>query len=120
MNDKKSILEMARGAIMERVNYDMAAIIENILDPNTKATAKRKLTLTLEFTPDDKRETIMVSATSKQGLAPANSLLTSLYVGKENDEVVAVEMTPQIPGQNNFFGDTQEQPPQLELMKKAN
>lgn len=74
MKDKKSILEMARGAIMERVNYDMNAVIENILDPNTKATAKRKLTLTLEFTPDDKRETIMVSATSKQSLAPANSL----------------------------------------------
>ena len=32
----KSILEMARGAIMERVDYEMAKIIENILDENTR------------------------------------------------------------------------------------
>ena len=34
-----SILEMARGAITERVDYVVGRVIENILDPNTKATA---------------------------------------------------------------------------------
>lgn len=46
----KSILEMARGAILERVDYEMAKILDNILDANTKATAKRKMTLTLYLT----------------------------------------------------------------------
>lgn len=30
---EKSILEMGRGAIMERADYEMRAMIRNILDP---------------------------------------------------------------------------------------
>ena len=37
--DKKSILEMSMGAILERVDYEMGKVMDNILDPNTKATA---------------------------------------------------------------------------------
>lgn len=36
--DKKSILEMSMGAILERVDYEMGKVMDNILDPNTKAT----------------------------------------------------------------------------------
>lgn len=46
--DKKSILEMSMGAILERVDYEMGKVMDNILDPNTKATAKRKISVTLE------------------------------------------------------------------------
>ena len=28
----KSIVEMARGAILERINYEMARVMDNILD----------------------------------------------------------------------------------------
>lgn len=49
--DKKSILEMSMGAILERVDYEMGKVMDNILDPNTKATAKRKISVTLELTP---------------------------------------------------------------------
>lgn len=45
--DKKSILEMSMGAILERVDYEMGKVMDNILDPNTKATAKRKISVTL-------------------------------------------------------------------------
>ncbi len=63
-----SILEMARGAISERVDYEVGKVIRNIMDPNTKATAKRKITLVIEFTPDDDRETIAVAVTAKSTL----------------------------------------------------
>lgn len=43
-------------AILERINYEMARVMDNILDANTKPTAKRKLTVTLTFTPDDERQ----------------------------------------------------------------
>ena len=62
---QKSILQMARGAIMERADYEMSRLLANILDPNTSATAKRKLTLTLELKPDDDRQTITVSCIAK-------------------------------------------------------
>lgn len=57
-NQRDSIMSMARGAFEERVDYEMDKVIQNILDPNTKATAKRKITLTIELTPDDERRTM--------------------------------------------------------------
>ena len=57
-NQRDSIMSMARGAFEERVDYEMDKVIQNILDPNTKATAKRKITLTIELAPDDERRTI--------------------------------------------------------------
>lgn len=64
-NQRDSIMSMARGAFEERVDYEMDKVIQNILDPNTKATAKRKITLTIELTPDDERRTIGVSVTAR-------------------------------------------------------
>lgn len=111
-NVQKSILQMARGAIMERADYEMTHLMENILDPNTAATAKRKLTLTLELKPDDTRQNIAVSVTAKSTLAATNPL----YVA---DEDTVVEMVPQIPGQFALDGDEQETPPSLKLVKCA-
>lgn len=117
---KTSILQMARGAIMERVDYEMAKIIDNILDPNTAPTSKRKLTLTLEFLPDSDRTTISVSTTAKSTLVPTNAVPTSLYItGDECGEVTAVEMIPNIPGQMNLIGEIQEPAPVLKLVKNA-
>lgn len=67
---RDSIMQMARGAFEERVDYEMDKVIQNILDLNTKATAKRKITLTIELTPDDERRQIQVSVTAKSTLAP--------------------------------------------------
>ena len=54
MNENRdSIMRMARGAFEERVDYEMDKVIQNILDPNTKATAKRKITPTIEKAAKD-------------------------------------------------------------------
>ena len=37
--DKKSILEMSMGSILERVDYEMGKVIDNILDPNRTQNA---------------------------------------------------------------------------------
>lgn len=73
-NQRDSIMSMARGAFEERVDYEMDKVIQNILDPNTKATAKRKITLTIELTPDDERRTIGVSVTAKSTLAAKKNI----------------------------------------------
>ena len=39
------------GAILERVDYEMGRVLDNILDPNTKPTGKRKITISLELVP---------------------------------------------------------------------
>ena len=116
MNDATSILQMARGAIQERVDYEMKRVVDNILDTNTKATEKRKITLTVELTPDDERSSIAVKVTAKSVLAATNPIATSLYIaGDDNGLPVIAEMVPQIPGQMLLGGGEQEQPKILKL-----
>lgn len=80
--DKKSILEMSMGAILERVDYEMGKVMDNIMDPNTKATAKRKISVTLELIPSADRRTITVQSTAKCSLTPTDPVTTSLYIDR--------------------------------------
>ena len=102
----KSILQMARGAIQERADYEMSRLLDNILDPN----------ITLKLKPDDTRQNIAVSCVAKSTLAATNPVTTSLYVA---DEETIVEMVPQIPGQTAIDAPDQEAPPLLKLIKNA-
>lgn len=117
--DSKSILEMSRGAIMERVDYEMGKVIDNILDPNTAAAKKRKLTITLELLPDDERQQIVVQTTAKSTLVPTTPIVTSLYVtaNPSDGQMAVVEMVPQIPGQFSMDGGEQESPKLLKFAK---
>ena len=111
-----SILRMARGAIEERVDYEMDRVMTNILDPNTKAAQKRKITLSIELMPDEERQQIQVSVTARSTLTPTNPVTTSLYVtGDQNGELTVVEAIPQIPGQLQMDGAEQEPPRTLKL-----
>lgn len=122
MNDQKnSIMQMAKGAFQERADYEMGKVIDNILDCNTKATTKRKITLTIELLPDDDRRQIQVAVTAKSVLAPTYPVTTSLYITNDADgEMAVVEMVPQVPGQQNLYNkDVQEQPKILKLVQNA-
>lgn len=115
--NQKSILEMARGAIMERADYEMAAIIKNICDVNTSPTKERVLTLTVKFKPDAERAQIAVNVVAKSKLEPTNPVTTSLYLSGEGDDAQVVEMVPNIPGQQAINGSEQAEPPVLRLIK---
>lgn len=118
--DKKSVTQLAMGAIEERVDYEMGKVIDNIVDPNTKAVAKRKITLTLELTPDDDRKMIKLNASAKSALVPTNPVGTALYITADNNgEMAIVEMTPQIPGQTDIYGKEQEQPKIVRFAQRA-
>ena len=119
--NRTSILQMARGAIQERIDYEMSKVIDNILDPNTEATAKRKLVLTIEFKPDSNRQTVSVTSVAKSTLCATNPVATALYITGEDGtgEVTAVEMVPNIPGKLDMIGMEQEPAPVLKLVKNA-
>lgn len=115
---RASILQMAQGAFQERVDYEMQRCVDNILDVNTKATAKRKITLTIELTPDDDRRQIRVNVVAKATLAATNPVATSLCVTTDgNGEMVVAEMVPQLPGQMRMDGQEQEAPKILNLLQ---
>ena len=117
--NEKSLIQMARGAFLEIFDAEMAKVIDNILDPNTKATGKRKLNVTFTFSPDDNRQTIGVSYQCKSSLEPINPAVTALYLTGTpgTGEITAVEMVPQIPGQFNMDGHEQESPCTLKIVK---
>ena len=119
--DAKSILEMSQGAILERVDYEMQRVIDNVLDVNTKADAKRKLTVTLELTPDAQRRTITVKTTAKSTLVPTEPITTGLVITSRSStgEMVVAEMVPQIPGQLDMYGGEQDSPKILKLAREA-
>ena len=113
---RASILQMAQGAFQERVDYEM----QRCLDVNTKATAKRKITLTIELTPDDDRRQIRVNVVAKATLAATNPVATSLCVTTDgNGEMVVAEMVPQLPGQMRMDGHEQEAPKILNLLQNS-
>lgn len=120
-SEKKSILEMGSGAILERVDYEMGKVLDNILDPNTKPNAKRKIIVTLELTPSADRRTIMVQTTAKCALCPTEPVTTGLYVSSAmgTGELVVAELTTQVPGQYSMDGTIQESPKVLKLPAKA-
>ena len=111
-----SLIDMAHGAIKERVDHEMARVLANIADPNTKAVAKRTITVKVTLEPDETRQHVEVSASASSTLAPFNPVKTALAVGKEDGRTVAVELTPQIPGQMDTAGNTA---PQRKLLRLA-
>lgn len=118
--DRKSILDMAMGAFKERADYEMSKVIDNILDPNTRADKKRSITVTIELLPDSERQNLRISTTVKSKLEPTNPISTALYItGNENGEPTIVEMVPQIPGQIAMDGSEQSEPILLKILKNA-
>mgnify|MGYP004509543737 FL=1 len=115
-----SILDMCMGAIKERVDYDAARVVENILDPNTDAKAKRKITLTIDFLPSADRTHITVHTGSKAALAPTAPVETSLgMMSDANGEMQLVELLPQVAGQMDMDGSAAPEPKVLKLAALA-
>lgn len=115
---QKSILDMAMGGIKERVDLEIGKVLDNISDPNTIASKKRTITVTIDLLPDDARKMIRVEAAAKSKLQPTTPLATSLYVmPDDNGELQVYEATPQIPGQIDMFGAEQEEPAMLRVVK---
>lgn len=109
--NKKSVLEMAMGGILEITDYEIERVIANITDPNTDTKAKRKVTLTLTFQPDDYRERIDLQVQAKTTLAPVAPVRTAVCITKDREgHVLLAEMLPQVPGQLDVDGGQAPEP----------
>ena len=93
--------KFANGAFTSQINRELEKVTENIQDPNTDATAKRRITVVIEFKPNEARNFVTTGVQAKSTLAPAFGAVTALNMGKDlkTGEVEAVEIGNQIPGQ---------------------
>ena len=116
-NDQRSsLLQMAKGAIQERVDYEVSRVVDNILDMNTEAKVKRKVVLTIVMVPDDDRQVVKIEASAKSTLAPVTPVGTSLVITADgNGEMMLAEIIPQVPGQISMTGEEQDAPKILKL-----
>jgi len=102
----KNLDELAGGALAERFQDGLNEVLANIFDPNTDPLKTRKLSLTLTLKPNQTRDMASVDIDAKTTLAPPRAVQTVLYIGcnKETGEVMATEVTKEIPGQINMEG----------------
>ena len=117
---RSSLLQMAKGAIQERVDYEVTRVVDNLLDMNTEAKAKRKVTLTITMTTDDDRRVVKVEASAKSTLAPVTPIGTSLVITADgNGEMMLAEIVPQVPGQISMTGEEQQAPKILKIAAQS-
>lgn len=91
---------LADGAVAERFNEELRKVLENIHDPNTDAKKVRKLTLTVSFKADDKRDLAAVNFIAKTTLAPAKDIETKIVLGYDsNGQISGAELKSGVRGQ---------------------
>lgn len=92
--------KVANGAMLEMVNIELQKVFDNIADVNTKETAKRSITIQLDFNPDKNRTIVGTDITVKSKLVGRASTSTNFLVGEDsNGKATGGEMKSEIPGQ---------------------
>ncbi len=99
-SETMDLSNIARGAINEAFTEEFKKVLENILDPNTPAKKKRKITISLEFTPNEKRDQAIVNTVVKSTIVPAESVDTIVAIGRTKSQaIIAQELMTQAVGQ---------------------
>ena len=99
-----NILQVAKGAIMEQIEVEMAKIMDNLVDPNTSWKESRKLEIKLEFKNiDERRESVAMAGQAKSKLSPNTPIGVLLYSHLTTDGgIVAIELNKPDPNQLTF------------------
>lgn len=99
--------DLANGAIQEKLDYELKKVFDNIHDSNTKPTDKRTVTIKLDFTPDENRQTVTVDSNFTTKLANVTGVATTVLTGKDltSGKVEARELKSNMPGQTYFDDD---------------
>ncbi|RXZ84615.1 hypothetical protein EBB07_00945 [Paenibacillaceae bacterium] len=90
-----SIDSLAGGGASERIEREMKKIAENVLDPNTNATATRKLVIEITIKPNEGRQMGNADISVKSSLAPAKGLPSAFVFDYDREgKAVVKEFAP--------------------------
>ena len=93
------------GAVQEKFRIALAEVLSNVRDPNTKASAKRAITLTVTISPNQTRDVANMEVSVKTKLVPSDPAENTIYIAwDDNGLVTASEKLDHIPGQINMEG----------------
>ncbi len=107
-----NIEQFSNGELTQQINREMEAVARNIADPNTEAKTARKITVTITMKPNEQRDFITTSITTKSALAPTLGAVTALGIRKDlkSGEIEVGETGNQIPGQMSMEDVAVQQP----------
>lgn len=93
--------KMAGGAFAEKLNEALAQVAENIINPNTAATAKRGITVNIKFAPSKTRQLVSTSISVTTKLAATEAIDAQMVMGMNmrTGEIEIAEYGGQIDGQ---------------------
>jgi hypothetical protein len=80
-----NVINLADGSIVEKLNRELEKITQNIMDKNTDPRKERKITLTLSFKPNENRDFVRTTITTKTTLATEQGVETQILVGKDGE-----------------------------------
>lgn len=104
MQKVNSIIDFGGGEIVDRINFEMAKVIENINNPNTDEKP-RKLMVEIQLIPKNNRKTIEMKTSVKAKTSPINSVSTAMVVQQDDCKMVAFEADGLGDGQVDIFGE---------------
>lgn len=96
-SDEVSLTTIKGGAAVEKFDYILSQVLENIDDLNTEADAVRSITLTVKLKPSPDRDEVAYVIDVKGRLAPPKSDGGVMYVGRRQGALVAVDYNPKQP-----------------------
>src|SRR5438105_1285422 len=93
MSEEKyvSLETLGQGAAVELFDEELQKALANILDPNTKPTTTRAVTLTFTIKPDEDRSYGNCVIDVKSKLAPAKGVGLPIHIGQHAGVAVATE-----------------------------
>ncbi len=94
-----SLDNLKNGAAVERFNYEMAKVFENIKDQNT-TLGNRSVTLKVTFKPNEDRDACATAISVSSSLAPMSPVATELHIGLKDNVLTGFEADPR---QLNMF-----------------
>ena len=104
MEKVNSVLDFANGAMLERVNYELVKVMENIKNPNTD-DKPRKITIELSIIPINDRNSVTIKSIVKKTLRPTSSVQTQMAVQTMDGRIGCYELTGIPDGQVDLYGE---------------
>ena len=103
----RTLDELMDGALTERFNYEMARVLQNVFDVNTKAKSKRQIQIVVDITPNERRDAADFRVDVRSKLAPVEPVAQTVMIYQDDEgNVTATELTGQVPGQMDMEGKT--------------
>jgi len=86
---------LSKGAAFEAFQHDLTLVLDNIADTSTSATAKRSITLKVDFTPQADRIKVDTAFTCTTKLAGVETRAGQMYIARqEGGGYVALDEDP--------------------------